>query len=83
MLNRHPCWGQIMNDETLINLSQAAAIVAEMLPTGALNCSTLSRWVSRGVRGRRLEVRRIGGRVYTTRAALGRFLDALNQPAGV
>ena len=35
--------------------------------------STVQRWLSQGVGGRRLEAVRIGGRTYTTIEAIARF----------
>lgn len=40
--------------------------------------STVFRWASRGVRGHTLETVAIGGRTFTSREALDRFLKALN-----
>ena len=41
--------------------------------------ATLWRWRNRGVRGVRLETFPVGGRVYTTREALLRFLSAIKE----
>jgi hypothetical protein len=42
--------------------------------------ATCWRWALRGVRGRRLETFLIGGRRYTSREAVDRFLNHLNGP---
>jgi Protein of unknown function (DUF1580) len=42
--------------------------------------STGIRWADRGVRGFRLETVTIGGRRYTSREALARFIAHLNSP---
>lgn len=58
--------------EDTITLPQAA----RELP-GRPNASTLWRWHRRGVGGVRLEAVRIGGgRIYTSRQAITRFLAA-------
>lgn len=38
--------------------------------------ATIHRWVNRGVRGRTLQARRVGGRWIVTRVALEDFLNA-------
>jgi hypothetical protein len=60
--------------DTCFALRQAAKI----LP-GNPSRSTLSRWVHHGVRGVRLETVLVGGRRYTTRAAIDEFLVALSR----
>ena len=40
---------------------------------------TVWRWSSRGVRGVRLQTLKVGGRTYTSREALQRFLVELNE----
>ena len=37
--------------------------------------NTLRRWILRGSRGRKLEAKMIGGRWFTTRDAIKRFLE--------
>ncbi|HMF11675.1 MAG TPA: DUF1580 domain-containing protein [Gemmataceae bacterium] len=63
----------------LITLDEAA----RLLPAGRrgrrVNFSTLFRWVATGLRGIRLEAVRIGGRFYTTQAALQRFAERLTE----
>jgi hypothetical protein len=57
------------------------ADVPDLLPAiGGKKVSvyTVGRWASIGVRGVRLEVHRIGGRVLTSRQAVERFLAAIN-----
>lgn len=39
--------------------------------------ATVHRWITRGLRGVKLEATRIGGRVFTSVEALQRFADAL------
>lgn len=61
--------------EDALSLPQAA----RELP-GNPDPSTLWRWASRGVRGVKLETVRIGaGRIYTTRQALTRFVEATQE----
>jgi Protein of unknown function (DUF1580) len=45
---------------------------------GSPGPTTVMRWADNGVRGVRLDSYRIGGRRYTTRSALRKFLDAIN-----
>ena len=63
--------------ESALTLSQAS----RALP-GHPHVSTLHRWMRRGVRGVRLDAYRIGGRWYTTREALERFVSATTAAAG-
>jgi hypothetical protein len=39
---------------------------------------TITRWGTRGIRGVKLELVRVGGRFYTSAAAIDRFLNAIN-----
>jgi hypothetical protein len=43
-----------------------------------VSTSTCWRWTQRGIRGHRLECFSLGGRRYTTRQALSRFLTRIN-----
>ena len=52
---------------------------AEVLP-GNPSPATLSRWAHHGVRGTRLATVLVGGRRYTTPAAINTFLGALSDP---
>lgn len=44
--------------------------------------STIYRWLSSGVGGRRLATVRVGGRTYTSKAALARFATQLPEEGG-
>jgi hypothetical protein len=55
------------------------AKVGDLLPSRP-HRSTGIRWADRGVRGSRLETVTIGGRRYTSREALARFIARLNGP---
>jgi hypothetical protein len=75
----------MLNDETLISLSQAAARFPGHRGAERLHPATLTRWILRGVRavdGRRvkLEAIRVGCRWLTSEPALQRFADALSAP---
>lgn len=48
-----------------------------------VSTSTCWRWTQRGIRGHRLEAYSLGGRRYTTRQAVMRFLARLNGEVGV
>ena len=65
-----------ISTEDLVSLSSAA----KLLP-GRPHISSIFRWVSRGVRGNRLETWLIGGRRYTSREALERFIAATTAAA--
>lgn len=41
---------------------------------------TVYNWVHQGVRGKRLECVAVGGRLYTSREALGRFTELASPP---
>lgn len=68
----------------MIELSEEAAVpVGELpkhIPTARggrrVNVSTVIRWCLKGVRGVRLESVVVGGRRYTDRAAIARFIAA-------
>lgn len=51
----------------------AIADAAKELPERP-HCSTMQRWHKRGIRGVKLEAIRIGGRWFTSRQALQRFV---------
>ena len=55
-------------------------VIARVLPSTRrgrpTHPSTLLRWATKGVRGRRLDAVRIGGNWYTSLEALGRFAEA-------
>jgi Protein of unknown function (DUF1580) len=65
-------------NETLISFQEAPAFVP-----GRPHISTLHRWRLRGVRGVRLETVLIGGRRFTSREALQRFVAAVSASTGV
>jgi hypothetical protein len=62
-------------DEELHLLAKAGELLAFRL-----HRATPIRWADRGVRGFRLETVTIGGRRYTSREALARFIARLNGP---
>jgi len=65
-------------DDELLTMDQAA----ELIPGrgGAkTSISTLWRWRKRGFGGVRLEVVKVGGMVYTTKAAVLDFISACNK----
>ena len=61
-----------LDSETPLSLVEAA----KSLP-GRPHISTLHRWRQRGVRSVRLETFMAGGRRFTTREALNRFMDRI------
>jgi Protein of unknown function (DUF1580) len=66
-----------IDKQSLVLLSKAG----ECLP-GKPHPSTISRWASRGIRGVRLETCLVGGRRYTSREALQRFIAAATFAGG-
>jgi hypothetical protein len=62
--------------DELLTLSQAAALFPPRRGNAKVATSTLWRWYTRGSRGVRLEVARVGGAVYTTREAIRDFVVA-------
>lgn len=65
----------MIDHETEDLLSMTAA--AKLLP-GRPNVATLWRWRTSGCRGHKLETFLFGGRRYTSREAISRFLFAIN-----
>lgn len=63
------------SSETACPLKQAAKLFPH-----PPSLQTLWRWASRGVRGVTLETFRQGGKRFTTREAVDRFLHACNKP---
>lgn len=63
--------------ESLITLSDAARLRPASRGGRPTHASTIYRWATRGIRGVRLEVIRLGGVTYTSREALQRFADRL------
>jgi len=70
----------IAAQETLIPVGD----IPKMLPprsTGKrVHISACYRWITRGIRGVRLEVVRVGGSMYTSREAVARFAAQLSRP---
>ncbi|MEX0611533.1 MAG: DUF1580 domain-containing protein [Pirellulales bacterium] len=65
----------IDRNEELISFRDAAQLV----PPRGVDPATISRWASIGHRGVVLEAVKIGGRRFTSRKALERFLDECNR----
>lgn len=65
-------------NETVIGMSEAARALPRVNGV-RLHPTCVWRWARRGVRGVKLETARIGGRVVTSREALGRFLAAIDE----
>ena len=62
--------------DELLTLPQAAALFPRRREGSRVSITTLWRWYTRGSRGVRLEVARVGGQVYTTRDAIRDFIQA-------
>ncbi len=65
------------NDNSLLSLKQAVSILPQRAAGRPFRVAVLYRWLHAGVYGIRLEGCRVGGRWYTSQAALQRFFDAL------
>jgi hypothetical protein len=63
--------------DDLITLDVAAGLLPKVRDT-PVHKSTMWRWASRGVKGVRLETIKVGGKTYTTKAALDEFMHDLN-----
>jgi hypothetical protein len=68
--------------DELLTLPQAAALFPCRRAGSKVSTTTLWRWYSRGSRGVRLEVARVGGQVYTTRDAIRDFIQARSVAGG-
>lgn len=66
----------ILNDERLLTLTEAAKTLPR-LNGKRIATTTLWRWATKGLRGVKLETRRLGRRVVTSVDALERFSAAL------
>jgi hypothetical protein len=69
------------SQETVVPLGEAGHYLPHRGDGRALHRSTLQRWTRRGICGVRLETLRVGGIVYTSVEALGRFLEKTNLAA--
>lgn len=63
-----------MIDALSENLVRVPTEATRLFP-GRPHASTIWRWYKRGVKGIRLEIVRIGGRPYTSREAIQRFIE--------
>jgi len=66
-----------LDTETLIPLSEAAALLPRRRGNRPTHPSTLFRWASVGLRGVVLEIVQVGGTKCTSREALNRFFSRL------
>jgi hypothetical protein len=66
--------------EELIPITKAAKAISPSRPP---NAATVWRWAMHGVRGVTLENVIVGGQRFTSREAIGRFLQALNEPGAM
>jgi len=64
--------------EDLLTFSQACSYLPRRRRGRKAATSTIWRWATRGLRGVKLEVIRLGGQSYTSREALQRFADRLS-----
>ncbi len=66
-----------LSSEPLITLAEAARLRPLGRNGRATHVATIYRWISRGIRGIRLEALRVGGALFTSREAVQRFAEAL------
>ena len=67
-------------EEQLCTFNEAAAWLPRV-GGKRLSTSTVWRWARKGIKGVRLEVRRVGSRFLTSHEALDRFTKALGEPS--
>jgi hypothetical protein len=70
----------LINDETVLTLTEAAKMLPRRRGGKRPHVSTLYRWGSRGLRGIVLETIQIGGTTCTSFEALQRFFSHLSEP---
>lgn len=61
--------------DDLIPVAKLREMLPSRRPGRKLNYATIWRWAKHGVRGRKLEIVKIGGAVYVTPEALERFAN--------
>jgi Protein of unknown function (DUF1580) len=67
------------NEEALVSLAEAAAMVPGRQSGKAIAVSTIYRWSTWGTDGVRLETVQVGARTLTSKQALDRFFAALTE----
>jgi hypothetical protein len=70
------------SSEQAMSIRQAAQWIANYTGAPAPNSTTVNRWVVHGVRGVRLQAKRVGARFWTSPSDVARFLDELNARPG-
>ena len=71
-----------LSEET-ISLSAAAKLLPKLRAGKSVSASTLWRWATAGLKGRRLQVVRCGGTTVTSASALREFFAALGGEDGL
>ena len=66
--------------EELVPLTKAGRLIN---PSRVPHTATVWRWALHGVRGEKLESVIVGGQRFTSREAISRFLNRLNEPNAV
>ena len=66
------------SSEQAMSIRQAAQWIANHTGAPAPHSSTVNRWVVSGVRGVRLQARRVGAKFWTSPSDVAQFLDELN-----
>ena len=74
----------MLNSEKVVSFTEAAKALP-VINGRRIHPSALWRWARKGVKGVRLETRRLGGRFVTSMEAIARFskaLAAVDPPSG-
>jgi len=69
-----------LGQETLIPVGQIPKLLPPRPNGKRVHISACYRWITRGIRGVKLEVVRIGGSTYTSHEAIARFAAHLSLP---
>lgn len=59
----------------ILSVSQAAHVVGEITGAKSPHQSVIRRWITRGVRGNKLAGQQVGGKYYTDRLSVIKFLQ--------
>jgi hypothetical protein len=70
-------------DEGLISLDDVCDKFPAKTKSGKIARATVWRWVTKGVRGRKLETIPGGRKRYTSLQAVTRFIESLSTPAAI
>ena len=66
----------------LISINEAVGLFPHRRSGAKVSRSTLHRWATKGSKGIRLEIVKVGGMVYTTKDAIREFILACSSSQG-